>query len=145
MGLFDKVLGGTTDKLTEAEGVAGIALAAIAADGMITEEEAAGLGTSLSRMKLYQGMSNRDVNKVFEKLIKVARAEGADKLIELSSAAITPGLKQTAFCIAADLLLADGHVAPEEKRYLEKIQKHLGVADDLALRIVEVIAIKNRG
>ena len=146
MGLFDKVLGGgATDKLSEQEGMAGIALAAIASDGMITEEEAAGLGTSLARMKLYQGMSNRDVNKVFEKLIKVARNDGVDKLIELSSAAVRPELKQTAFTLAADLLMADGHVANEEKRFLEKIQKNLGVNDDLALKIVEVIAIKNRG
>ena len=145
MGLFDKVLGSSTDKLTEAEGVAGIALAAIASDGMITEEEAAGLGTTLSRMKLYAGMSNRDVNKIFEKLIKVARAEGVDKLLELSSGAVRAELKQTAFAVAADLLMADGHVAPEEKRFLEKIQRSLGVGDDVALKIVEVIAIKNKG
>ena len=145
MGLFDKVLSSSTDKLSEPEGMAGIALAAIASDGMVTEEEAAGLGTILSRMKLYQGMSNRDVNKLFEKLIKVARAEGVDKLLELSSTAIRAELKQTAFAVAADLLMADGHVAPEEKRFLEKIQRSLGVTDDLALRIVEVIAIKNKG
>lgn len=146
MGLFDKVLGsGATDKLTEAEGMAGIALAAIASDGMITEEEAAGLGTSLSRMKLYGGMSNRDINKTFEKLIKVARADGVDKLLAMSSAAVRPELKPTAFAVAADLLMADGHVAPEEKVFLEKIQHQLGVSDDVALKIVEVIAIKNRG
>lgn len=145
MGLFDKVLGSSTDKLTEAEGMAGIALAAIASDGMITEEEAAGLGTTLSRMKLYGGMSNRDINKVFEKLIKVARSEGVDKLLELSSGAVRAELKQTAFAVAADLLMSDGHVAPEEKKFLEKIQLSLGVNNETALKIVEVMAIKNRG
>lgn len=145
MGLFDKVLGSSTDKLNEAEGVAGICLCAIAADGMITEEEAAGLGTSLSRMKLFQGMSNRDVNKVFEKCLKIVRSNGVEHLLTLSAEAIKPELRQTAFAIATDLLMADGHVAPEEKKFLEKIQKGLGVNDDLALKIVEVIAIKNRG
>jgi tellurite resistance protein len=145
MGLFDKVIGGTTDKLTEAEGVAGIALCAIAADGVITEEEAAGLGTTLSRMNLYSGMSNRDVNKIFEKLIKVVRGQGVEQLMTLSATAITPGLRPTAFAIATDLLMADGNVAPEEKRFLEKIQKSLDVNDDLAVKIVEVIAIKNKG
>jgi tellurite resistance protein len=145
MGLFDKVLGTSTDKLNEAEGMAGIALAAIASDGVITEEEAAGLGTTLSRMQLFSGMSNRDINKIFEKLIKVARNNGVDSLIQMSADAVSAPLKPTAFTIATDLLLADGHVAPEEKRFLEKIQKSLGVNDDLGLRIVEVIAIKNRG
>jgi tellurite resistance protein len=146
MGLFDKVLGSsTTDKLTEPEGMAGIALAAVAADGVITEEEAAGLGTTLSRMNLYSGMSNRDVNRIFEKLIGVVRKQGVDALLALSSQAITPGLKPTAFAIATDLLMADGHVAPEEKAFLERIQKSLSVDDPTALKIVEVISIKNKG
>lgn len=146
MGLFDKVLGNSsTDKLTEAEGMAGIALCAVAADGVITEEEAAGLGTSLARMNLYSGMSNRDVNKIFEKLIKVVRTQGVEQLMSISAASITPTLKPTAFAVATDLLFADGVVAPEEKRFLEKIQKSLDVNDDLAVKIVEVISIKNRG
>lgn len=145
MGLFDKVLGGSNDKLSEAEGVAGIALCAIAADGMITEEEAAGLGTTLARMKLFRGMSNRDVNKIFEKLIKIARSQGVEVLMLQSAEAIKPPLRPTAFAIATDLLFADGDVAPEERRYLEKIQKNLGVNDDVALKVVEVAQIKNMG
>lgn len=145
MGLFDKVLGGGNDKLNEAEGMAGIALCAIAADGMVTEEEAAGLGTTLSRMKLYRGMNNRDINKMFEKVMKVARSQGIDVLMNQSAEAIKPNMRPTAFAIAADLIFADGDVATEERRYLEKIQKNLGVNDDLALKIVEVTQIKNMG
>jgi tellurite resistance protein len=145
MGLFDKVLGGGNDKLNEAEGMAGIALCAIAADGVVTEEEAAGLGTTLSRMKLYHGMSPRDINKMFEKVLKVARGQGVEVLMNQSAEAIKPALRPTAFAIATDLLFADGDVAPEERRYLEKIQKNLGVSDEQALKIVEVMQIKNLG
>lgn len=146
MGLFDKVLGSSTiDKLSEAEGMAGIALCAIAADGQITEEEAAGLGTTLSRMQLFSGMSNRQVNDIFNKLVKVVRQSGVDALLNLSTQSLRAELKPTAFAIAADLIMADGHVAGQEKVFLERIQKTLGVTDDLALKIVEVIAIKNRG
>lgn len=146
MGLFDKVLGTSTiDKLTEAEGMAGIALCAVAADGQITDEEAAGLGTTLSRMQLYSGMSNKQVNDVFGKLVKVIRQSGVDQLLTLSAASVRPELKATAFAVAADLVMADGHVAGQEKQFLEKIQRTLGVDDPTALKIVEVIAIKNKG
>lgn len=146
MGLFDKVLGSSTiDKLNEAEGMAGIALCAIAADGQITDEEAAGLGTTLSRMQLYRGMSNRQVNDIFGKLVKVVRQTGAESLLGMSAQALRADLKPTAFAIAADLIMSDGHVDGKEKQFLEQIQKTLGVNDDLALRVVEVIAIKNRG
>lgn len=146
MGLFDKVLGTSTiDKLNEAEGMAGIALCAIAADGQITEEEAAGLGTTLSRMQLFGGMNNRQVNDIFNKLVKVVRNQGVDALLQMSTAALRAELKPTAFAVAADLIMSDGHVAGAEKTFLERIQKSLSVDDALALKIVEVIAIKNRG
>ena len=146
MGLFDKVLGSSTiDKLTEAEGMAGIALCAIAADGQITEEEAAGLGTTLSRMQLYRNMNTRQVNDIFGKVVKVVRQTGVDALLSMSAQALRADLKPTAFAVAADLIMSDGHVDGKEKQYLEQIQKTLGVNDDLALKVVEVIAIKNRG
>jgi hypothetical protein len=47
--------------------------------------------------------------------------------------------------MAADLIMADGEVAAQEKTFLERIQKSLGVDDALAVKIVEVIAIRNRG
>lgn len=145
MGLFDKVLGSGTDKLNEAEGFAGIAFSAVAADGVLEQEEQLALVTTLSRMKLYSGLNNRQVGNVFEKLIKIARSEGIDVLIQRSAEATPANLKQTAFAVAADLIMADGHIAGEEKKFLEKIQKNLNVDDATAVKIVEVIEIKNRG
>ncbi|HWG89349.1 MAG TPA: tellurite resistance TerB family protein [Candidatus Thermoplasmatota archaeon] len=145
MGLFDKVLGTSSDKLNAQEGFAGIALCAIAADGSITEEEAMGLGTNLSRMKLYQGYSGRQMNNVFEKLIKTARSKGVPELLAQSAEAVPKELKTTAFAVAADLLFADGSVDASERKFLETIQKSLGVDDAMALKIVEVVQIKNMG
>ena len=145
MGLFDKVLGSSTDTLNDAEGFAGVAFAAVAADGVLEQEEQMALVTTLSRMKLYSGMNNRQIGGVFEKLVKIARSEGIDALVAKSAAAVKPELRQTAFATAADLVMSDGHVAGEEKRLLEKIQKALGIDDGTAVKIVEVIAIKNQG
>ncbi len=145
MGLFDKVLGGGSDKLNEAEGFAGIALCAIAADGMITDEEAAGLSTTLARMKIFQAMSPKQQQQAFEKCLRLAKSKGVPELMSQAAQAVPGDLRSTAFTIAADLLMADGHVDPAEKQFLEKIQKSLGVADDLAVKIVEVISIKNKG
>lgn len=145
MGIFDKVLGTGNDKLTETDGFTGVILAAVAADGVITPEEQVGLYTSISRMKLYQGMSDRQFSKSVEKLVGIVKSEGVDGLVAKSAAAVPGDLRATAFAVATDLLFADGNVAPEERRFLEKIQKALGVADDLAMKIVEVIQVKNRG
>jgi len=145
MGIFDKVLGTGSDKLNAPEGFAGVAFCAVAADGVLTEEEQLGLVTTMSRMKLYQGMSQRQIGAVFEKLIKVARSDGVEVLLQRSAEALPPELRETAFAVAADLVMADGHIASAERQFLEKIQKSLGIVDTDALKIVEVIQVKNKG
>ncbi|HVL46961.1 MAG TPA: tellurite resistance TerB family protein [Candidatus Thermoplasmatota archaeon] len=144
MGLFDK-LRGTEGQLNAAEGFAGIALAAVAADGVLTEEEAQSLGATLSRMKLFRAMNPREFNAVFEKVVKRARSKGVDTLLAESSAAIPKDLRATAFAISTDLVLADGEVSDDELKFLERIAKSLEVPEAEAERIVEVLQIKNRG
>ncbi|HEV8360604.1 MAG TPA: tellurite resistance TerB family protein [Candidatus Thermoplasmatota archaeon] len=144
MGLFDKVLGGTPTSLTPAEGFTGIAVAAVAADGVITQDEVAGLAVSLARTRLFKESNPRQINASFEKVVKIAKEKGVDELLKLSSQAIPGELRPTAFAIATDLVFADGDVSESEKKYLEKIQHTLGVGDAAALKIVEVMAIKNK-
>ncbi len=145
MGLFDKVLKTGSDKLDAREGFAGIVLGAVAADGVITTEEALGLSSTFSRMKLFQGMTEKDLRKGLEKLSTIAQNKGADALIQQAAAAVPQDLKTTAFAVAADLLLSDGVVAQTEKTFLEKLQRALGVPEELAVKVVDVVALKNKG
>ena len=146
MGIFDKVLGKSEDKpLNASEGFAGIALCAVAADGVITEEEAFSLGVNMMTKKLYSGMSDRDLNEIFRKLVKIVQKEGLPTLIQKSAEAVPAELKPTAFAVATDLLLADGVFEDSEKIFLESLQKALGISDQEALKIADVISIKNKG
>ena len=65
-------------------------------------------------------------------------------MIEAAKAALDRGHVETAFFIAADLVLADGVVEPEEKKFLEELQRTLQIDEATALKIVEVVLIKNR-
>jgi tellurite resistance protein len=146
MGLFDKVFGGSQPtKLTAQESFIGVAMTAIAADGSITPEEAQGVSAALFRMKMFKGMSERQMKEMFDRVIGVMKKQGAGAIIASAAETLNPEMKETAFAIAADLALADGTIEDEEKKYLEELQKALGVKDDLALKIAEVLVIKNRG
>jgi hypothetical protein len=146
MGLFDKVFSkNTTDELNAPEAFAGIALCAVAADGVITEEEAISLSVNLMNRKLYNGYSDREMRTVFNKLITIINSEGVNNLMEKSAKALPEDLRQTAFAVTTDLLLADGVMANSEKKFLEQLQKNLQLTDEVALKIAEVISIKNKG
>ena len=146
MGLFDKIKGNDMDqKLTKEEAFAAIPLAAIAADGVITEEEANGLIVSIIRMKLYRGYDGRQLGNILNKDVNIIKKQGLDALVNMAKDSIPADLKTTAFAIAADLALADGEIAKEEKDILTKIHVALGVPEDEAIKIIEVMLVKNKG
>ena len=148
MGLFDKVKGikeAEQVKLNKAEAFAAVSLAAVAADGEITEEEARGLITSLLRMKLYEKFNDKQMSAMFNKLVGVIKRQGVDALVTSSKEILPADLRETAFAVASDLTLADGVLAKGEKDILTKIQESLGVPEEKAANIIEVMLIKNRG
>jgi tellurite resistance protein len=147
MGFFDKVKGAkdAETKLTKEEAFAAVALSAVAADGVITEEEANGLVISLIRMKLYRGYNGNQMGAILNKCINIIKKEGLDALVTKAKEGLPAELCETAFAVAADLTLADGEIANEEKKFLEKIQIVLGVSEDRAVNIIEVMLIKNKG
>ena len=68
----------------------------------------------------------------------------AGPVMDAAKSALGKEQIDTAFFIAADLVLADGTVEPEEKKFLEDLQQTLGVSEETATKIVEVVVIKNR-
>jgi len=148
MGLFDKVKGvkeAETVKLTKEESFAGIVLAAVAADGVITEEEAQGLVISLVRMRTYVGYTGNQMSALLNKLIGIIKKQGVDALVNLSKESLAQDLRETAFAVATDLALADGEIADQEKEILTKIQLGLEIPESKAVNIIEVMLIKNKG
>ncbi len=150
MGLFDKVFGGARteqqqDVLNPPEAFAAIVLVAVASDGYLSDEESTGIYTTLSRMQMFKNYSTDVVRRMFDKLLGIMRRDGAGSLVDLAIASLPFELKETVFAVATDLVLADGHVAEEEKKFLNDLQIALGLNDAIAIKIIEVLLIKNRG
>ncbi len=148
MGLFDRVKGvkeAENIKLTKEESFASISLAAIAADGVITEEEAQGMVVGLVRMKMFAGYNSNQMGAMLNKLVGIIRKQGIDALLSMAKEGLSPDMKETAFAVATDLALADGEIAEKEKQILTKIQQDLGIPEDKAVTIIEVLLIKNKG
>ncbi len=145
MGLFDKVMGKRSNELDVAESFLAVALCAVAADGVITEEEAMGLQASLGRMQAFAKWDGKTLKKAMEKIVRSLHEGGVEAVLPAAAKALPKELRPTAFAVAADLLLMDGDVADTERAFLEALQKALAVEDALAVKIVEVLEIKNRG
>ena len=54
-------------------------------------------------------------------------------------------LTETAFAIATDIVLADGEVTEEEQKLLNDLFQLLEIPEETAIKIIDVMLIKNQG
>ncbi|MBD2541865.1 tellurite resistance TerB family protein [Coleofasciculus sp. FACHB-SPT36] len=148
MGLFDKVFS-TQNKVQETlsptEAFAAITLAAFASDGYLSDEEARGISSTLSRMKLFRSYPDDVMRRMFDKLLGILKRQGPSGLVKAARESLPHDLQETAFAVATDLVLADGIVTEEEQNFLNDLHQALEISTETAVQIVQVMLIKNRG
>jgi uncharacterized membrane protein YebE (DUF533 family) len=126
------------------EAFAAVLVAAISADGRFGVDEANRLQTVLSTSRLFeQAVQAHDVD-VVERALNLLTDRGVSPVLDACGAAIPPELRATVFAVAADLVLADARIDRREKAFVDHLQAALKVDDATALKIVEVLIIKNR-
>jgi uncharacterized tellurite resistance protein B-like protein len=130
---------------SNAEAVVAILFQVVTADGTIAPEEEELVIAASNRMKLLRSQSIDDFNNVVRKVRSAIDASGRDEVFAAAVKGLPPDLKETVYALAADIVFADGKAEPEEIEFLRKVQEALGVPDDLATKVVEVMRMKNRG
>ncbi len=147
MGLFNQVFKAkSTAKIAmnSAEAFASICLVAIASDGYLSASEEADMKRRLSRMKLFQDSSD-GLDRMKDYLVDNLKKYGPNELIESAKASLPSPLCATAFAVAVDLVFSDGIVSQQEKAFIDDLRRILAIPDDVALKIVEVMTLKNQG
>jgi hypothetical protein len=149
MGLFDKVLAPQITNnygfFSPAEAFAAVTLSAIAVDGYLADEEVDGLINALTRMHLFKSYPGEVLRRMLDKLFGILRREGVGTLFQSAKGSLPQELQEAAFAVSADLILADGLVTDDEKSFLNQLHQALNITDETAMKIVEVMMIKNRG
>ncbi len=148
MGLFDKI--SQTRQQTEvtlgpAEAFAAIALIAVAADGYINDSESQVLSMTLSRMQLFRSYPNDVMKKMLDRLLMLLQRQGVQVLFNAALATLPDELKETVFAVTTDIALADGEISKEEEQLLNDLYSALGLSEETALNIIDVMLIKNKG
>ncbi|MBO3464054.1 tellurite resistance TerB family protein [Aetokthonos hydrillicola Thurmond2011] len=148
MGLFSNHSNLRTKDSTSlgpAEAFAAITLAAIAADGYLTDDEIQIMVASLSRMHLFRSYPSEVLRKMFDKLSGMIKRLEFDAFVKTAISSLPHELHDTAFAVATDLILADGEVTEEEENLLNYLWNNLGISDETAHSIVNAMIIKNKG
>ena len=148
MGIFNAVFrteSETKVAMNSVEAFTAICLVAIASDGYLSDSENEEMTLQLSRMQLFKDVTEESFARTRSYLLECLEKHGPRQLIESAKAALPPKLAPTAFTFAVDLVFADGVVSREEQTFIDDLRLLLAIPDELALKIVEVITIKNQG
>ncbi len=146
MGLFDKIFTDlpAEDQRTKQAAFAGIALAMAGADGSISQSEWDGIVNYIRRLRLYDNFSGPAFDKMFDKLFRILKNQGASALVASSIEGLPEDLKLTSFACAVDIALADGVLEEEEKDIINQLAESLQIPEQIAISIIEVLIIKNK-
>jgi len=134
----------SADQFNKQEAFLAVALATSAADGKVDPSEVKAIFSYLLRMKMFEQYSEKEMSKIFEKLVKILQNEGPGGLVAIVNTSLPVELRETAFACAVDIALADGVVEDSEKALIEELQQVLEISEETAQAILQVMLIKNR-
>jgi tellurite resistance protein len=147
MGLLDTVLGTenqTQSALNPAEAFAVIVLMAAASDGHLSVEQANFITVVLSQMNLFKGYPHEMIDRLLDKILSILQGDGFNTLFNAAKDSLSQDLREAAFAVATDFVLAKGIITEEEKNFLNDLYQALSVSSEKAIQIMQVILIKNQ-
>jgi uncharacterized tellurite resistance protein B-like protein len=148
MGIFERVMQEHDPSvhslaLTPRQAFAALVLGALNADGRDTPEETLRINELFNSTRLFRQPSTEPAQAVLEHVLELFEMHGFGPVVTAAAKALPPELRAPVFTIAVDLVMADGQASAEERKFIDGLQALLQVPDEAAMKIVEVIIIKN--
>lgn len=118
-------------------------IGAMNANDHVSPEEGARAQHIIWSMRRFRRKSGETVDRGVDRMRQLVEQHGASPVIAAAAKAIPPRLRQSAYAVATDLVLADGKMEPTERRFLDDLGTQLGLDRNTSRNIVEVMLIKN--
>lgn len=149
MGFFSKLLSSAGVNVNkpiinnEEEAFLTIVIAAGSADGDIEGEEWDTIYDTLYQKKMFH---NSDIRALIDECrTNIKGYESLATAVNECAPMIKAENKDMLFAVCVDLVLIDGYLTANEEAIIEHLKSALGVSDDLAMKTVEVMLVRNKG
>lgn len=114
------------------------------ADAVIHPRETAQLSNICGFSPIFAEIGPNVVSALSSEIMEDIKRDGHVPVIESAAGVLSPALRETAFCFAVRIALADGILDDREKAALAAISKALAIPDSVATKIFDVIAMMQR-
>jgi hypothetical protein len=130
-------------RLTIDQALIALMIASMEANGHTSPEEAQRAHHMIWSMRRFRHRDGEDVDELIDIVRERMEQSGIDAVLEQAVGMLPARLRQSAFAVATDLLLADAALQRSERRFLLGLAKGLGLPPKLAQEILRVMLIKN--
>lgn len=117
----------------------------MAVNGTLNAHNAVRMNELLSSSPVFRRPDGGPIPGLAARAIALLAAQGLPAVLTACARSIPANLRPTAFALAADLVLSDGRMGDRERSFLDELQGVLRIGDPTALRILDVLLLKNRG
>ncbi len=142
MGLLSRLMGGTQPQKKPTDDVLlvhGMLLMA-GADGTIDDQERSLVLALYNTLPEFNG---KDWNELVDQGLRIVnKAGGLKESVKAIGELSTPALKKKLYVLAVDIAMSSGDIDESEDAMLETYQRLLGIDDDTAQKIIEVMGYK---
>ena len=130
--------------LTMREATVTILVSAVAADGVLAQQEADRLDALLPSLRLFQQTSPGHVRDLTETALGLLGSHGPEVLLPACAELIPEDLRAPLFALAVELVIVDGDVGGGEMQFVDALKAALAIEDDVAAAVIDVLVMKSR-
>jgi tellurite resistance protein len=131
--------------LSPQEAFVALLIASARADGSVSAHEANSIEHIVAGMQLFRRHRGDGLQKVFANASERIKKYSAPSVVQAAAAVVPKELRTTAFAVAIDLMLSDGHLSPKEEGFADELRTLLNVDSDEGTKIIGVLRTKNAG
>jgi tellurite resistance protein len=125
------------------EAVMALFIGAMNANHHVAREELARAHHLIWSTRRFRRKSGETVGRLIERMKTRLEEEDAADVIERAAKAVPARIRQPAFAVVADLLLADGTIDSRERRFLQALASSFRIPPGVASNIVDIMLVKN--
>jgi tellurite resistance protein len=130
-------------KLDVDEAVMALFIGAMNANHHVAREELARAHHLIWSTRRFRRKSGETVGRLIERMKTLLEEEDAATVIERAAKAVPARIRQPAFAVVADLLLADGTIDSRERKFLQALASSFRIPPRVASNIVDIMLVKN--
>jgi tellurite resistance protein len=125
------------------EALIALFIGAMDANGHVAREELARAHHLIWSTRRFRRKSGETVGRLIDRMKRILEQHDRAAVMERAAKAIPQRLRPSAYAIVADLLLADGKIDAQERRFLQRLASSFGIDASEAAGVIDVMLVKN--